>query len=75
MCTEKNKIKRSKCRMKKIISMLLVLACLVGVFSVMSVSAAAAEPNADVKEMSKMLFQNVGTSQYLNFDYIRAFSV
>lgn len=55
--------------MKKIISMLLVLACLVGVFSVMSVSAVAAEPNADVKEMSKMLFQNVGTSQYLNFDY------
>lgn len=55
--------------MKKLVSMLLVLACLVGVFSVMSVSAAAAEPNAELKEMSKVLFQNVGTGQYLNFDY------
>ena len=55
--------------MKKIISMLLVLACLVGVFGVMSVSAAAAESNANVKEMTNVLFQNAGTGQYLNFDY------
>ena len=55
--------------MKKIVSILLVLACVIGVFGAMSVSASAAEVYADMKELSKMHFQNVGTGEYLNFDY------
>lgn len=55
--------------MKKIVSILLALACVIGVFGAMSVSASAAEVHADVKELSKTLFQNVGTGEYLNFDY------
>ena len=55
--------------MKKVISFLLAAVCMISVFSAMSLSASAATANANVSEVAKVTIQNVGTGQYLNFDY------
>ncbi len=55
--------------MKKAISFLLAVACMISVFSAMTFSASAATANANVSEVTKVTIQNVGTGQYLNFDY------
>ena len=54
---------------KKTISLFLAVVCMISIFSTMSFTASAATANAKVSEVSKVTIQNVGTGQYLNFDY------
>ena len=55
--------------MKKVISLFLAVVCMISIFSTMTFTASAATANAKVSEVSKVTIQNVGTGQYLNFDY------
>ncbi len=55
--------------MKKIICLLLAIVCIISAFSSMTLAASAATANVSVNETQKITIQNVGTGQYLNFDY------
>ena len=55
--------------LKKVISFVLAVVCIVSLMSTMSLSASAATANVKVSEVKGVTLQNVKTGEYLNFDY------
>lgn len=54
---------------KKIATLILTVVMICTTFITSTITANAATANAKVSEVSKVTIQNVGTGQYLNFDY------